>query len=101
MATRRGGGGGATLAASPETLRLGRIICLLQEDQPLVECLDDPPGACSLLPGCRLRARLRHAETAFLDDMDRASPADIAQAPALDPARGGRPPHLDPAPFAP
>lgn len=79
VVTRRGGGGGATLAAAPETVRLGRIVRLLEEDQPLVECMQDPPGACSLLPGCRLKTRLRHAEAAFLSDLDHATLADIAK----------------------
>lgn len=80
VVTRRGGGGGAMLAAAPDRLHLGRIVRLLEQDQPLVECLEDPPGACSLLPGCRLKTRLRHAESAFLEDLDRSTLADIAQA---------------------
>jgi len=36
--TRRGGGGGAVLARPASEIRLGQVIRLLEEGQPLVEC---------------------------------------------------------------
>ena len=76
--TRRGGGGGAVLAADAGAMRLGAIVRLLEEGQPLVECLAADGGACTIDGRCRLKARLRHAEAAFLADLDRSTLADIA-----------------------
>jgi len=79
--TRRGGGGGAVLARAPDEIRLGAIIRLLEEDQPLVECFAANGGACSIEGQCRLKARLRSAEAAFIADLDRSTLADIALQP--------------------
>ena len=76
--TRRGGGGGATLARPAREIRLGDVVRLLEEDQPLVECFNPEANTCSLDGRCRLKARLRSAETVFLADLDRSTLADIA-----------------------
>lgn len=80
--TRRGGGGGATLAHRPQDIRLGDIVRHLEAGQPLVECLGTDGGACSLDGRCRLKTKLRHAEAAFLGELDSATLADIALPPA-------------------
>lgn len=80
--TRRGGGGGAVLARAPEKIRLGVVIRLLEEDQPLVECFGVDGGTCTIDGRCRLKGRLRSAEAAFFADLDGATLADIALAPA-------------------
>jgi Rrf2 family nitric oxide-sensitive transcriptional repressor len=82
VTTRRGGGGGAVLARRPEDIRLGAVVRLLEEGQPLVECLSDGGGACVIDGRCRLKARLRMAEAAFLDELDRTTLADVALTPA-------------------
>lgn len=79
--TRRGGGGGAVLARPASEIRLGQVIQLLEEGQPLVECFGADGGACSIDTRCRLKARLRSAEAAFLTDLDRSTLADIALPP--------------------
>lgn len=76
--TRRGGGGGAVLARPADRIRLGNVIDLLEEGQPLVECFGTDGGDCSIAGQCRLKARLRSAERAFLADLDRSTLADIA-----------------------
>lgn len=83
--TRRGGGGGAALARSASEIRLGAVVRLLEEGQRLVECLSVDGGACTLDGRCRLKARLRSAESVFLADLDRTTLADIA----LDPLPTG------------
>jgi len=83
--TRRGGGGGAVLAQPPQDIRLGAIVRMLEDGQPLVECLSADGGACTLDGRCRLKSRLRAAETAFLADLDRATLADIALEPRGSP----------------
>jgi Rrf2 family nitric oxide-sensitive transcriptional repressor len=81
--TRRGGGGGAILARPPEEIRLGAVIRLLEEGQPLVECFGADGGDCTIEGRCRLKARLRSAEAAFLAELDRSTLGDIALTPAL------------------
>lgn len=76
--TRRGGGGGAVLARPASEIQLGTLVRLLEEGQPLVECLSADGGACTLDGRCRLKGRMRSAEAAFLADLDRATLADIA-----------------------
>jgi len=83
VTTRRGGGGGAMLARPASEIRLGQVIHLLEEDQPLVECFATDGGSCTINGPCRLKTRLRSAETAFLADLDRTTLAEIALPPAL------------------
>lgn len=76
--TRRGSGGGAILAIPADEIRLGAIIRLLEDGQPLVECFADDGGDCTIDGRCRLKSRLRSAERSFMADMDRSTLADIA-----------------------
>ncbi|MBK0401317.1 Rrf2 family transcriptional regulator [Limibaculum sp. M0105] len=76
--TRRGGGGGAVLSRPAHQISLGAIVRLLEEGQPLVECFAANGGDCTIDGRCRLKARLRSAEAAFLADLDRSTLADIA-----------------------
>jgi Rrf2 family transcriptional regulator, nitric oxide-sensitive transcriptional repressor len=78
VTTRRGSGGGATLAPSPESISLGDVVRLLEAGQPLVECFATRENSCNITGRCRLKARLRSAEAAFLADLDRSTLADIA-----------------------
>ncbi|RMF38245.1 MAG: Rrf2 family transcriptional regulator [Alphaproteobacteria bacterium] len=82
--TRRGGGGGAMLARPVGDIRLGRLVAVLEKGQPLVECFATG-GDCSIDGCCRLKARLRAAEAAFLADLDRSTLADIALTPLATP----------------
>lgn len=81
VATRRGGGGGAVLTLAPRDIRLGDIVRLLEEGQPLVECFAPANVDCTIDGRCRLKARLRSAEAVFLADLDRSTLADIALTP--------------------
>lgn len=78
VVTRRGGSGGAMLARPAHDIRLGDVVRLLEEDQPVVECFGSGANSCSLGGRCRLKARIRTAEHAFLADLDRSTLADIA-----------------------
>jgi Rrf2 family transcriptional regulator, nitric oxide-sensitive transcriptional repressor len=89
VATRRGSGGGAILACRASEIRLGDIVRLLEEGQPLVECFGAGGGVCPIDGPCRLKPRLRAAERAFLVELDRSTLADIAltrRMPELEPA---------------
>ncbi len=83
--TRRGGGGGAILAHAPEEIRLGDVVRVLEEDQALVECFRPNGGDCTIDGCCRLKSRLRVAEMAFIENLNRSSLADVAL-PAPEPA---------------
>lgn len=83
VVTRRGSGGGAMLARPAGDIRLGALIRLLEEGQSLVECFAADGGCCTINAQCRLKARLRSAEAAFLADLDRSTLADIALRPGL------------------
>lgn len=86
--TRRGSGGGAVLARPAAEIRLGAVIRQLEDGQALVECFGPSSGDCTILGCCRLKARLRAAETAFLKELDRSTLADIAlSAPAPEPEK--------------
>lgn len=76
--TRRGGGGGAVLARPPEEILLGETVRHLEQGHPLVSCFGGGAEACNLDGRCRLKARLRAAEAAFLTELDRSTLADIA-----------------------
>ncbi|WP_375284356.1 Rrf2 family transcriptional regulator [Marinicauda pacifica] len=76
--TRRGVGGGAALAKPAQEIRLGDLVMLLEDGQPLVECFMPGASACTIEGACRLKTRLRRAETVFLDDLNRSTLADIA-----------------------
>lgn len=77
VTTRRGGGGGAMLARPPSEIRLGMLVDLLEDRQPIVECFSER-NDCTLVGCCALRGRLQQAETAFLKELDRSTLADIA-----------------------
>lgn len=81
--TRRGGGGGAMLARPADQIRLGDVVALLESGQSLVECLAPGPQGCTLLPQCRLKARLAHAGDAFIADLNHSTLADCLYRPAV------------------
>lgn len=83
VTTRRGGGGGAMLSRPAAEIGLGQVIRLLEQGQPLVDCFAADGSGCTLDGHCRLKSRLRSAESAFLADLDRSTLADIALAPGL------------------
>jgi Rrf2 family transcriptional regulator, nitric oxide-sensitive transcriptional repressor len=78
VATRRGGGGGATLAKPATEIKLGEVVRFLEEDQALVDCFTPGGGSCSIANCCRLKVRLRAAEAAFLERLNTSTLADIA-----------------------
>lgn len=41
----------------------------------MVECFSSIGNTCTLTPRCRLKARLAHAETAFVADLNRSTQA--------------------------
>lgn len=76
--TRRGGGGGAMLCKDPSDVRIGDVVQLLEQGQALAECFRPDGGDCVIDGCCKLKARLRHAEARFLEDLNRSTLRDIA-----------------------
>lgn len=84
LETRRGGGGGAQLARPASDIRLGDVVALLEADQVLVECFAEGGNTCTLTPHCRLKVRLAHGRSAFLDALNRSTLSDcvyVAETP--------------------
>ncbi len=76
--TRRGGGGGAVLSKDLVDVRLGEVMRLLEQGQALVECFEASGGDCTINGCCRLKSRLRTAETRFLEELNQSTLRDIA-----------------------
>ena len=86
--TRRGGGGGASLARPANELRLGDIVILLEQRSALVECFQPDGGACVLTPECRLKGYLKQARGRFIEDLNRYTLADCALSSPREPRHG-------------
>ena len=89
VATQRGAGGGFSLARPADQISLGAVVRRLEDGHALVECFRDDGGACTLMPGCRLRGRLARARDAFIAELDKSSLAECAyptRAPSLSDA---------------
>lgn len=82
LETRRGIGGGFTLAKPPEDICVGDIIRLGEESETVIDCVDRSKCACRLLPCCRLKGVLDEAAAAFFAVLDRYSLADLLKHPA-------------------
>lgn len=78
VTTRRGGGGGVTLAKPADRIRLGEVVRWLEEGQALVDCFMPGGGTCTIKSCCRLKSRLRAAESAFIESLNTSTLADVA-----------------------
>jgi Rrf2 family nitric oxide-sensitive transcriptional repressor len=74
LRTRRGSGGGLTLARPPERIVLGDVIRHSEPGLELVDC-NDPP--CPIAEACRLKRALDEACAAFLAVLDGYTLADL------------------------
>lgn len=77
LETRRGIGGGFTLALPSNEIRLGDIVRLGEETETVIDCVDKENRACRLLPACRLKAALDEAAVAFFTVLDDYTLADL------------------------
>lgn len=78
LETTRGRGGGVRLLGEPSSIRVGDIVRQAEADFRLVECFDPANDTCTLTPRCRLKHVLAAALTAYFDELDKATLADIA-----------------------
>ena len=77
LETRRGRGGGISLALPPEQIRIGMVVRRTEEIPPLVECFDAGHNTCPVNGVCRLKGALAQAMHAFYDSLDRHTLRDL------------------------
>src|SRR5690242_13114774 len=78
LLTRRGIGGGFTLAREPKEIRLGEIV-RLSDGATLIDCKDRQESLCCLSPACRLKHVLDEALEACFAVLDRYTLADLVK----------------------
>ena len=79
LETRRGVGGGFTLARPPEEIRLGDVVRLGEESDTVIDCMDRSNRTCRLLPCCCLKGVLDEAASAFFAVLDGYTLADLVK----------------------
>jgi len=79
LATRRGIGGGFTLAMPAEKIMLGKIVRLTEADETVIDCKDRNSRRCRIFPICRLKGVLDEAAAAFFAVLDSYSLSDLMQ----------------------
>jgi Rrf2 family nitric oxide-sensitive transcriptional repressor len=74
--TQPGPGGGFRLSRDPADVRLGDLVRDMEPSMALAECFA-PGSTCVLTGSCRLAGALDGAKTAFLDELNRYTLADL------------------------
>jgi Rrf2 family nitric oxide-sensitive transcriptional repressor len=78
LRTTRGRNGGVALLKQPSEIRVGEVVRTSETDLRMVECFDARTNTCTLTPTCRLKQVFDSALRAYLDELDKATLADIA-----------------------
>lgn len=79
---RRGRGGGLTLAHSPESINVGKLVRLVESTGAFVECFDPQTNQCRVTGVCGLQGALSLALGDFMARLDRYTVADLVPAPS-------------------
>ena len=82
----RGAKGGHILARDPETISLGSIVRLFEEQHELVRCISSP-DVCHMADDCRVRLAWKEATEALYERLDAITIADLLCDPPGRPAR--------------
>lgn len=77
--TKRGRGGGFTLAQKPEDISIGYVVRHMEEDFFLVECFNHENNNCILTPVCKLPRVLNEALEAYFQVLDEYTIAHITK----------------------
>lgn len=77
LETTRGRGGGIRLAKTPDMIRLGDVVRLIEPDLGVVACLKPEPTVCAFLPRCALKSAMARASEAFLESLNTETLASI------------------------
>ena len=78
LETVRGRGGGMRLARAPQEIVLGDVVRAMEPDFAMVECFATG-NVCTLTGRCRLTGVLHDSLTAFMQNLDRHTLADILE----------------------
>jgi Rrf2 family transcriptional regulator, nitric oxide-sensitive transcriptional repressor len=81
LETQRGRGGGIRLTRPADSIRVGTLLRITEEQTPLIECFDAATNTCPLIGSCRLKGLLAEAMTTFFTSLDRYTLHDLVQAP--------------------
>lgn len=79
LATRRGAGGGFSLAFEPGEIQIGSLLRKTELCLDVVECFDATTNRCRLTPVCELKRALKTAQKAFFDVLDEYTLADLVE----------------------
>ena len=72
----RGAKGGYNLSSRPETISLGAIVRLFEEQHELVKCISSPE-ACHMADDCNVRLAWKEATDALYEKLDAITIADL------------------------
>jgi len=75
--TRRGVGGGITLAKAASQIGLADVVRCTEPAFTIVECFDKEKNKCVITKACNLKSILKEALDAFLGTLEEYSLADI------------------------
>ena len=79
LSTRRGIGGGFTLARPPAEIAVGDVIRLTETEAAVIDCISRRNEPCAIFPICRLKGVLAEATAAFYAVLDRYSLEDLVK----------------------
>ena len=88
----RGAKGGHVLARKPESISLGAIVRLFEEQHVLVKCISSP-DVCHMADDCRVRLAWKEATDALYERLDAITIADLICEPPA-PTRKTKPKRL-------
>lgn len=77
LETRRGRGGGISLAMQPEDIRIGMVVRRTEDTPFIVECFDKQHNTCPINGSCRLKGALAQAVNAFYETLDHHTLRDL------------------------
>lgn len=75
--TRRGRGGGLSLAREPAAISIGAMFRDFEADVPFAECFDPDNNNCPLSETCRLNGYIKAALNAFYNELDKVTLQDL------------------------
>lgn len=87
VTTKRGRGGGMTLAHMPEQINLGAVVRSIEPIGSFVECFDRETNRCPVTGVCGLQGALAAALRDFMARLDQYSLADLTPVPQKFAAR--------------
>ncbi|RCW64594.1 RrF2 family transcriptional regulator [Saliterribacillus persicus] len=75
--TVRGRNGGIVLSKAPESINIGEVVRVMENDFVMVECFDGDTNLCVITPSCSLKHVLNRALHSFFKVLDEYTLADL------------------------